>query len=123
MRINGEPKGIPRSIEAQLKHENAGDLYGFHGMKIDGDPSRLRSGKNDVIGEFVGVGRMETAEKAPGDWNVYEITLDGPSLTAFVNGTKVNEAKDCDVLAGPIGFQSEGGEIHFRKIALTPIDG
>jgi hypothetical protein len=38
-----------------------------------------------------------------------------------VNGEKVNEATDCDVLAGAIGLQSEGGEIHFRSIHVTPL--
>ena len=38
-----------------------------------------------------------------------------------VSCEKVNEATDCDVLAGSIGLQSEGGEIHFRKIKLTKL--
>ena len=122
IRINGEPRGIPRSIEAQLASGSAGDLYGFHGMKINGDAGRFRSGKNDAIGEYTGVGGMTKAEKEPGEWNVYEITADGSRVTAFVNGTKVNEAHDCDVVSGTIGLQSEGGEIHFRQVVMKPID-
>ncbi len=80
------------------------------------------TGKNEVLGELVGVKRMETLEKPTGEWNLYEITVDGPRLTAFINGTKVNEAWDCEVLGGLIGLQSEGGEIHFRRIALTSIE-
>jgi hypothetical protein len=122
MRINGEPKPIPRSIEAQLMHENAGDVYGFHGMKLTGEPERLRGGENhEMLGDFVGVRKIELGENAAGEWNTYDITLDGPQLTVLVNGRKVNEAWDCDVVPGPIGLQSEGGEIHFRTVRLTPL--
>ena len=63
MRINGDPKPIPRAIEAQLKSGDAGDLYGFHGMKIDGSPERTtRTEGHDVLGDFVGVKKMESTE-------------------------------------------------------------
>ena len=113
---------IPRAIEAQLRSGDAGDLYGFHGMKIDGDPARTKKdSRPELLGDFVGVSKIKAAEKEPGQWNTYDITLSGGNLTVLVNGEKVNEAHDCDVVAGPIGFQSEGGEIHFRNIRLTPI--
>ena len=121
LRINGEPRGIPRSQEAQLASGSAGDLYGFHGMKLDGDPARRRTGKNDLVGELVGFGHIQPAEKAAGEWNLYEITAEEDRLTVFVNGEKVNEAWDCELVQGPIGLQSEGGEIHFRRVELTPL--
>ncbi len=68
-----------------------------------------------------GVSKREAAENPVGEWNRYEITLDGTKLSAAVNGRLVNEATVADVLAGPVGLQSEGGEIHFRKVELTPI--
>lgn len=118
MRINGVPRGIPRSIEAQLQSGRAGDLYGFHGMKIDGDPERRVRARNDVLGKLVGVRAPATFEKPPGEWNLCEIRAQDTHLTVFVNGKKVNQAWDCDVIEGSIGLQSEGGEIHFRRIAL-----
>jgi hypothetical protein len=123
LRVNGEPKAIPRSIEAQLKSGSAGDLYGFHGMKIDGAEDRKSSqAGHELLGDFVGLSKLEANENEPGEWNRYEITVDGPSITASVNGKKLNEASGADVLAGPIGLQSEGGEIHFRKVQLERID-
>jgi len=123
MRIAGEPRGIPRSFEAQLKSGSAGDIYGFHGMKFSGDPERLFArDNNEAVGNMVGLPKLEALEKEPGEWNRYDITFDGPNLTVSVNGTKANEAINADVMAGPIGFQSEGGEIHFRTIRLTPLD-
>ena len=37
-------------------------------------------------------------------------------------GTHIAESAHDLTFAGPIGLQSEGGEIHFRKVELTPID-
>ena len=52
-------------------------------------------------------------------WNRYEITVSGGNLELKVNGEIVNQASGLDVLAGPIGLQSEGAQIHFRNIELT----
>jgi hypothetical protein len=120
--VNGEPKPIPRSIEAQLRAGDAGDLYGFWGMSLEGDPARRRERKGDAaLGDMVGFSKAEAAERPEGEWNTYEITLDGPSVVVLVNGKKVNEAKGATVLPGRIALQSEGGEIHFRRVELTPI--
>ena len=122
LRVNGEPKVIPRAIEAQLRSGDAGDLYGFWGMTIDGDPARRREKKGDpMLGDMVGFVKIEAAEKPEGEWNVYDITVDGPSIVVLVNGKTVNEAKGATAVPGRIGLQSEGGEIHFRKVELTPI--
>jgi len=122
MRINGEPRGIPRAIEAQLKSGNAGDLYGFWGMAIEGDAARTKRRAGDpAIGDMTGVERLADLERPVGEWNRYEIVLQGGRITVHVNGTKANEARVADVLAGPVGLQSEGGEIHFRAVELTPL--
>ncbi len=122
LRVNGEPKALPRSIEAQLKSGDAGNLYGFHGMKLDGDPDRTTKEPNhERLGGFVAVNKIEGNENEPGQWNTYDITLDGPIMTVLVNGKVVNNAWDCETTKGQIGLQSEGGEIHFRKVMLTPL--
>ena len=64
---------------------------------------------------------MAGAEKTPGEWNKVDITVDGPSLAVRMNGTLVNEASGAEVSAGPVGLQSEGGEIHFRNVRITPL--
>ena len=122
LRINGEMKQIPRAIESQLRSGDAGDLYGFWGMKISGDPERARrEAGNPVLGDMTGVKKAAGAENAVGEWNRYEIVLDGKKLDVSVNGKKVNWATVEDVIAGPIGLQSEGGEIHFRKVEVQPL--
>jgi hypothetical protein len=122
LRVSGEPKPIPRAYEAQLQSGSAGDLYGFWGLPLEGDAARRREAKgNAMLGDMVGFTKAEAAEKPEGEWNVYEIVVDGPSIVVHVNGKKVNEAQGAAVLPGRIGLQSEGGEIHFRRVELTPI--
>ena len=78
LRINGAPKPLPRCIENQLKSGDAGDLYGFHGMKIDGDKARRIEVKaHELGGDFVGVKKLLGNEKPPGAWNRLEVLADG----------------------------------------------
>ena len=122
LRVNGPPRALPRCLEAQLQHGNAGDLLGLHGMGITGDPERLvKIANHQLAGDITIVRKLAAVENPPGDWNLYEVELRGESMKAWVNGTFVNEATDCEVLAGPVGFQSEGGEIHFRRIEVLPL--
>lgn len=124
MRVNGEPKptGVPRAYEAQLQAGNAGDVYGFWGLPLDGDAERRREARgHELLGDMTGFRKMEALERPEGEWNTYEITFNGPSLIVAVNGKKVNEAKGAAVIPGRIGLQSEGGEIHFRRVELMPI--
>jgi hypothetical protein len=124
LRVNGDPKpkGIPRAYEAQLQAGSAGDLYGFWGMPLEGAADRKREQKgHELLGDMVGFRKLEGAEKPEGEWNTYEITLDGPSLSVLVNGKKVNEATGATVMPGRIALQSEGGEIHFRRVEIWPM--
>lgn len=122
LRINGEPRALPRCLEAQLQSGNAGDLLGLHGMGITGEAARVQKIPNhQLAGDITIVRKLAALEHPPGEWNRYEIELRGESLRAWVNGTLANEATGCEVLAGPVGFQSEGGEIHFRKIEVQAL--
>jgi hypothetical protein len=123
LRVNGEARAIPRTFEAQLQQGNAGDLYGFWGMTLEGDPARRREKQGDpMLGDMVGFAKSAAAEKPEGQWNLYEITVEGPHVVVRVNGRTVNEATGATVVPGHIGLQSEGGEIQFRKVDLLPIE-
>lgn len=121
LRITGEPKALPRCYEAQLKHGSAGDLYGFHGNTLNGPDDRFMERESVLTGSMTGVSKKADLEDESGDWNRFEIYLLGDLLTVYLNGSKVNEAWGLDVLSGKIGFQSEGEEIHFRRIDLLPL--
>ncbi len=122
MRINGKPMPLPRCLEAQLMSGNAGDLYGFHGMKLAGDEARFREAEGHAIGGHLrGVSKITGAEKEPGQWNTYDIHVEGANIKVRINDQLANEATGAELVAGPIGLQSEGGEIHFRKLVITPL--
>lgn len=121
-RINGQPRALPRCIETQLRHGNAGDLYGFHGMKIAGPTERFRFvPKHELGGDLRGVSRQAGNEKPAGEWNHVVIQAQGPRVQVWMNGQLVNEASEVEVTPGPVGLQSEGGEVHFRNIYLMPL--
>jgi len=65
--------------------------------------------------------RTATNEKSLGEWNTYEITLWQGHCVLRVNGQILNQAWDCLEIPGKICLQSEGAEIHFRDIQLTPL--
>ncbi len=122
LRITGAPRALPECYEAQLQHGNAGDIYGFHGRPVGGEAARKTSTPgHELGGDLAGLRKLKGAEKPAGEWNRYEITLQGDRLRLVVNGELVNEARGLKVVPGRIGFQSEGGEIHFRTIELTRI--
>ena len=121
MRISGKPRALPRCLEAQLMHGNAGDFYGFQGFPLEGEPARTIQKNHPLGGALTGVKKFEGGEHEPGKWNRIEITLDGKNLSATINGKLVNQATGCEVVPGKIGFQSEGGAIHFRTIKLIPL--
>jgi hypothetical protein len=66
-------------------------------------------GKNDV-------------EKKVGEWNTLVVTMKGDTMTVRLNGVTVSRATDLGVTRGKLQIQSEGSEILFRKITLSPLD-
>jgi putative membrane-bound dehydrogenase-like protein len=115
MRLQGEDKIWPNSIEAQLWSTNAGDIWNIDDYSMTTDPVRT-NGRHTVKAH-------PSNEKPLGEWNRYRILLDGENLTLEVNGLVQNEAIDCAVLPGPIALQAEGAWIEFRKVELRPIIG
>jgi len=66
-------------------------------------------GKNDV-------------EKPLGEWNTLVVTMKGDTMIVELNGTTVSKATGLGVARGKILIQSEGSEVLFKKITLTPLD-
>jgi len=114
LRMVGEDKVWPRSVEAQLQSGNAGDFWLIEGAALDTDPARVdpERPRHRL--------RTKTNEKPIGEWNEYEITFDGDRVVLKVNGEVLNEGTGAEVVAGKICLQSEGAPIEFRNIRLTP---
>jgi hypothetical protein len=121
-RINGARQALPRCTEVQLKHGSAGDVMGLQGMHVAADQPRFFAVKaHKVAGDIAGVKKMVDAEKPGGEWNRVEVLAKGGDYTVWVNGQQVNQATGVEVMAGHLGLQSEGGEIHFRRATVTPL--
>lgn len=113
MRMIGEDKVWPKSIEAQLMHRNAGDIWNIDEFGMVVDPART-DGRHTV--------KLQPCNEKPlGEWNKYEILMNHGELRLTVNGVLQNWAHWCDEVAGKICLQSEGAEIRFRNIKIRPI--
>ena len=112
LHISGEDQVWPKSIEAQLAHENAGDFWVIGGTDF----------KEHVRKEERHVPKAQRHnEKALGEWNSMDIVCSGGSIRVTVNGQLQNVATEATVREGYIGLQSEGAPIEFRRIRLEPI--
>ncbi|MBN1790087.1 MAG: DUF1080 domain-containing protein [Bacteroidales bacterium] len=60
-------------------------------------------------------------ENPVGKWNRIECIAKGKEILIYLNGILVNQAFDVQPQKGRIQIQSEGAEIFFRRISITPI--
>ena len=102
----------PKSIEVQLANGNAGDFWTI------GETLTVAGSQPDGRRYLKKPGAVE---KPAGEWNTAVIRCEGDKLSVKINGTLVNEATDLSVTKGAICLQSENGEVHFRKVVLTPL--
>jgi hypothetical protein len=113
LRVVGPDKVWPRSIEAQGQSGSLGDLWNIDDFPMRTDPQRT-DGRHTAK-------QHPSNERPLGEWNQYEITLDGGDLEVQVNGLVQNTATECWETPGKIALQSEGAQVEFRNIVLIPI--
>ena len=107
---------------------------------------QIDNGTRHVGGEYHGSGVLYSLTKAlshpqkkPGEWNVLEITLDGPRTIVVLNGEKVTDFKEGDPvpaktrdfepergprpLTGYIGIQNHDdlSTAYFKEISIKPL--
>jgi hypothetical protein len=100
----------PQSIECQIQEGDCGDVWLVSGVSLV---------VNGVTHNRY-VQKRSDAEKR-GKWNQVEVIAQGDHIAHLVNGTLVNEGTGATVSKGKIALQSEGAEIFFRKIELSPL--
>jgi hypothetical protein len=98
-------KVMPKCIEPQGRYKDHGKLF-FIGMKGKATFDEAAHKK---------------ALKPMGEWSTTEVTCkaDG-SISVKLNGVPVSSTKT-ELTSGPIGFQSEGWEVHFRNIKIKQL--
>lgn len=96
-------KVMPKCVEPQGRYKDHGKLF-FLGVK----------GQDAKFDEAA----HKKALKPMGQWSTTEVTCkaDG-TVSVKLNGVQVASGKT-ELTSGPIGFQSEGFEIHFRNIKI-----
>lgn len=108
----------PKSLEAVLDFNRAGDLFLVRGFKLTLKPERIdRSNNRHFFRSHDG------AERALGEWNQGTITCHGKFISIKVNDSLVMAGKEAEFTSGRIALQSEAGEIHFRNITMRPMEG
>jgi 3-keto-disaccharide hydrolase len=116
---------FPKSIEVQMESGNAGDFWCIV-EDITVPEMEKRRGPQAEWGITEGKARRiinmtDGSEKPLGEWNTMVIEALGRSVRVWVNGTLVNDGSNATADHGQIAVQSEGSEVEFRKISLTPI--
>lgn len=122
----------PKGLEAQLMEKNAGDFWVIGGVETSehvrlveqavaaagADESKARNARGNRRTPKA----QPTSEKPAGEWNTYDITCAGDTVTVRVNGVEQNRATGVTVGEGHICLQSEGAAIEFRNVKLEPLN-
>ncbi len=116
---------FPKSIEAQLMHENAGDFWCI-GEDIAVPDMEKRRGPKENWGTTEGKGRRilnltDNSENPVGEWNTMKLECRGNEKKVWINGQLVNHGSNCTASKGSIALQAEGSEVEFRKVEITPL--
>jgi hypothetical protein len=111
--VTGPDKIWPKSVEAQLMADHAGDFWLVGDFQLKVDPKRQDP---KVTRHYYRL--KDNVEKEIGEWNKYEITCKDDTVKLVINGQLVNEGTGAELTRGKILLQSEGAEIHFRNVML-----
>lgn len=120
--VQGKEMIWPLCIECQLMNEKAGDIVLIgksSGITIQDTTYLVTSEENryKVIPKF-----EDVSEKPAGEWNSYDITVQGGNIEVLVNGILQNRGSAMTLTEGNIALQSEGSAMQFRNITLIPLD-
>ncbi|TWT56773.1 hypothetical protein KOR42_01280 [Thalassoglobus neptunius] len=95
----GEDRVWPTAVQVQLHQPVAGSIF----------PGGSAKSANEVR-------NVEMLARPVNQWNKCFIRCQNGTVTVTINDTAVGEVTECDPQVGAIGLQSEGSEVHFRKI-------
>ena len=116
---------FPKSIEAQMNHENAGDFWCI-GEDISVPEMEKRRGVRKDWGTTEGKLRRifnltDGSEKPLGEWNTLIVECRDKAINVWVNDQLVNQGTDCTASQGQIAIQAEGSEVEFETITLSKL--
>lgn len=89
---------------------DSGELFGAGGLKaIPQNPRGTRSMSHEM------------RCKGKGEWNRYVVVAVDGTVKLSINGKFVNSIRDADLRRGYLCLESEGAEVHFRKIQIMEL--
>jgi len=86
-----------------------------------------RPGQEYATGGIVDHAKVSQPYKVANQWNTYEITLKGSTISVVLNGQKTVEMQNAKFLEGPFALQfgnhgkAPGEVIKFRKVQVKPL--
>ena len=86
LRMTGPDKIWPKSLEAQINAGDAGDFWGLDGFGLSGPADRGKSLTHPQFGKLTNVKKSAAVEKSAGEWNRYEIVVQGDTVVLSING-------------------------------------
>ncbi len=126
--IPNDGNRLPKGMEVQMLelewpniHRNAdgtprdigyisGELFGAGGMTAEPDNPRGSRSQS-----------WELRCKPAGEWNRYTVVAVDGTVKLSINGKFVNGIREASVRKGYLCLESEGAEIHFRKVRIMEL--
>ena len=107
----------PNAIECQLHAGDAGDFVLLNGS----DLAEFVTKEGEARPAFPIIKKQNaSSEMAAGEWNNADIICENGNITVFINGVLQNKGTKSLHKTGHIALQSEGKDIQFRNVRLTP---
>ena len=107
-----------------MMHGNVGDFWCFQ-EDIEVPNMEERRGPKENWGSTAdkqrNIPKLVDAENPAGEWNNLVIECVGNEVKVWLNDELVNYGFNCTASKGNIALQSEGVEIEFQRVDLTPI--
>lgn len=100
----GEDRIWPSAVQVQLHQPKTGSMYGSGGAVVEPE-----------------IETQNHFTRPVNHWNELVITSRGGRLTLTINGKRIGETQVQSSHIGSIGLQSEGSEIHFRRIWIRDL--
>jgi hypothetical protein len=116
---------FPKSIEIQMMNQNAGDFWCIQEDITVPDMEKRRGPKEkwgvngDKLRRIPNL--TDGTEKPLGEWNSMTIECFRNSIKVWLNGKLVNYGYNATAEKGQIALQSEGSEVEFKEVKVTPI--
>lgn len=115
--VQDDKKVWPNAIECNLQAGGAGTLVLLGGSDI----AEYKAKPGEKRPAFPKVDKLyPSAEMPTGEWNNANITCHNGNITIYINGVLMNKGTKSGHKSGHIALQSEGKDIQFRNIRVTP---